>query len=239
MHNEHGKRRVGFTLIELLVVIAIIAILAAILFPVFARARENARRASCQSNLKQLSLSVFQYVQDYDSILPVLHKNDAGTSYISPFAALEPYFKSTQILVCPSAPRMQNVFPSIYSTQYGFPNYTDSNATGYAVRSVLNHDPTSANFRTVKLDSLPFPSITCLMAETDFQNGVGYFYTSTGAWMKKDRHLEGSNYAYLDGHVKWQKSEAIDNVYASKVPSRGGVTEAVGQTLTIVFGWME
>src|SRR5471032_3083434 len=60
------RRSRGFTLIELLVVIAIIAILAAILFPVFARARENARRASCQSNLKQIGLGIMQYVQDYD-----------------------------------------------------------------------------------------------------------------------------------------------------------------------------
>jgi prepilin-type N-terminal cleavage/methylation domain-containing protein len=64
--RHHG----GFTLIELLVVIAIIAILAAILFPVFARARENARRSSCQSNMKQIGLSLLQYVQDYDEVLP-------------------------------------------------------------------------------------------------------------------------------------------------------------------------
>jgi prepilin-type N-terminal cleavage/methylation domain-containing protein len=65
-----SRKRTGFTLIELLVVIAIIAILAAILFPVFARARENARRASCQSNLKQIGLAVYQYTQDYDEKCP-------------------------------------------------------------------------------------------------------------------------------------------------------------------------
>jgi len=69
------RRHTGFTLIELLVVVAIIAILAAILFPVFARARENARRSSCQSNLKQMSLAVIQYTRDYDESLPYVRPN--------------------------------------------------------------------------------------------------------------------------------------------------------------------
>jgi prepilin-type N-terminal cleavage/methylation domain-containing protein len=66
--QKETMRRTGFTLIELLVVIAIIAILAAILFPVFARARENARKSNCASNLKQMGLAIMQYVQDYDEI---------------------------------------------------------------------------------------------------------------------------------------------------------------------------
>src|SRR5437867_12863837 len=87
----------GFTLIELLVVIAIIAILAAILFPVFGRARENARRSSCQSNLKQVGLGFMQYVQDYDELMPnrLLGNVDLHTR-------LQPYIKSTQIFNCPS-----------------------------------------------------------------------------------------------------------------------------------------
>jgi len=89
--------RKGFTLIELLVVIAIIAILAAILFPVFARARENARRSSCASNLKNIGLGVIQYVQDNDEMLPL---NGAITS--GPTGTLQPYVKSKQIFQCPS-----------------------------------------------------------------------------------------------------------------------------------------
>ena len=87
----------GFTLIELLVVIAIIAILAAILFPVFARARENARKTSCLSNLKQLGLGFMQYTQDYERVIP--WAQDPGTT---PRTRLNPYTKSNQMWVCPS-----------------------------------------------------------------------------------------------------------------------------------------
>ena len=103
MQSQSRIVRRGFTLIELLVVIAIIAILAAILFPVFARARENARRASCQSNLKQIGLGVIQYAQDYDEKLPRSYA-DATTRPAGDtvFNQIQPYLKSTQILRCPS-----------------------------------------------------------------------------------------------------------------------------------------
>ena len=88
-------KRKGFTLIELLVVIAIIAILAAILFPVFAKAREKARQATCQSNLKQLGLAFFQYVQDYDGVLPPLRNmltNDSWGNVIVPYVSASKQF---------------------------------------------------------------------------------------------------------------------------------------------------
>ncbi|MBC8143513.1 MAG: DUF1559 domain-containing protein, partial [Armatimonadetes bacterium] len=102
--------RSGFTLIELLVVIAIIAILAAILFPVFAQAREKARQTSCLSNMKQIGLGLVQYVQDYDELNPTAYFHKAfnpasgGTAlgYIHWSALLQPYIKSNQIWVCPS-----------------------------------------------------------------------------------------------------------------------------------------
>ena len=94
----------GFTLIELLVVIAIIAILASILFPVFARARENAKRSSCQSNMKQIGLGMLQYVQDYDEkyIAVSSNGNIGGTPAISWPVAIYPYTKSREVLRCPS-----------------------------------------------------------------------------------------------------------------------------------------
>jgi prepilin-type N-terminal cleavage/methylation domain-containing protein len=99
-----GKK--GFTLIELLVVIAIIALLAAILFPVFARARENARRSSCLNNCKQMGIGIMQYVQDYDNTYPqgYYYPNDSSSAggYSQWTGTIQPYTKSWQAFVCPS-----------------------------------------------------------------------------------------------------------------------------------------
>jgi len=100
---KFNSKRSGFTLIELLVVIAIIAILAAILFPVFARARESARQSSCLSNMKQANTANLMYVQDYDETLPTLTR-DYSTSPVTTndiSLALQPYIKNTQIFYCP------------------------------------------------------------------------------------------------------------------------------------------
>lgn len=117
MFDTHlSPPRRGFTLIELLVVIAIIAILAAILFPVFGRARENARRTSCLSNQKQIGLGLMQYIQDYDESLPAVTwgdscadqaraRGDVNYNGLLSFPiSLQPYIKSYQLLVCPSDP---------------------------------------------------------------------------------------------------------------------------------------
>lgn len=111
--EKRSVKQAGFTLIELLVVLAIIGILAAILFPVFAKARENARRASCQSNLKQLGLGVLMYTQDYDENLPgniMINASttpeggyEVGSPYWMWYQLIYPYTRSMQIAVCPSS----------------------------------------------------------------------------------------------------------------------------------------
>ena len=121
--NCRKLKSFGFTLIELLVVIAIIALLAAILFPVFARARENARKSTCASNLKQIGLAVIQYAQDYDEIQVPAYSfsNTAASSNFSFWPGLlQPYAKSQQIFVCPDSKEVIDwVQGGLSYTQYG------------------------------------------------------------------------------------------------------------------------
>ena len=121
------KSRRGFTLIELLVVIAIIAILAAILFPVFARARENARRTSCLSNVKQIGLGIMQYVQDYDGVMPATNANGNNDESYVVAARLQPYVKSFQIFKCPSSSTPQGTIQAMQHDSGG--NYMSDPAT--------------------------------------------------------------------------------------------------------------
>ena len=163
--SHSGKS--GFTLIELLVVIAIIAILASILFPVFARARENARRASCQSNLKQLGLGFAQYLNDYDGRYPYGHdKADVQAYYGTPGYGtwfmdtseghlwtdkLQPYLKSTQLFVDPSTPFVNAAYGIRYLDGvrsgnvwigYGYNSYI--NGVGWANDFTYGYVPTEA-----------------------------------------------------------------------------------------------
>lgn len=133
----HGKR--AFTLIELLVVIAIIALLAAILFPVFARARENARKSSCANNLKQLGVAALQYVQDFDetysgSFMP----HPAGR--VSYAEVLFPYMKSVQILTCPSDASNFNSFDNDGAKNCALNPLTCNVPLTYAYNSIADGD---------------------------------------------------------------------------------------------------
>lgn len=243
------RRTTGFTLIELLVVIAIIAILASILFPVFARARENARRSSCASNLKQIALGVRQYVADNDGRL-VPRDRPVDNEFWNHFEPMDPYLKSTQVLFCPSAPRFRFADATAvkYNMHYGFPTNWNGSTNFVCAVAKLNASVVSPTL----LDSMPDASRTCLLGETT-QNGTGGNYASAGYGcstfgavtygnavdniLHTKRHLEGSNYAYLDGHVKWLKSEVVAEVYAAQGATGTGITEANAGNYPIVFAW--
>jgi prepilin-type N-terminal cleavage/methylation domain-containing protein/prepilin-type processing-associated H-X9-DG protein len=190
-------RRKAFTLIELLVVIAIIAILAAILFPVFARARENARRASCMSNLKQISLGFMQYTQDYDERYPMNFTLPTYTNFY--YATVSPYLKSTQIWSCPSASGPGSIYPG-----GGFKG-TDRIDYFYNT-NVAGGGPSSTTGTPKSLAAIDSPSEVFLLWDSESQFTYANMYTAEtrpGGAAGTGRHLEGENYAFADGHVKW------------------------------------
>jgi prepilin-type N-terminal cleavage/methylation domain-containing protein/prepilin-type processing-associated H-X9-DG protein len=186
--SAQGKTpKSAFTLIELLVVIAIIAILAAILFPVFARARENARRSSCQSNMKQIGIGILQYVQDYDERYPA-----GGTFYYRVLApgtppiaytwdmTMQPYIKNYQILSCPSDSATPEVeLPTIGKVRrsYAYANYIRS-IPGTGSASPLPDNPG----RTIA--AVPAPSLTVLLGERIGKYGDGSNPLQTDSWSR-------------------------------------------------------
>jgi prepilin-type N-terminal cleavage/methylation domain-containing protein/prepilin-type processing-associated H-X9-DG protein len=230
-----SARKKAFTLIELLVVIAIIAILAAILFPVFARARENARRASCLSNLKQIGLAAMMYTQDYDegypyalTLIPTDANTPGGTWFTDIWAwqqVLYPYTKSMQVYVCPSG--YGAVASKPYNGHYG--------ANLYLIQ--YGHSPVPPP-APIKLSSVQSAASTYMFMDA----GVYGMYTSqvlnatigtsgsnqylpgagdagttscqqTDSFYQSDcqsgRHFGGVNMAFADGHAKWLKSSVV------------------------------
>ena len=211
--DTSSYRRKGFTLIELLVVIAIIAILAAILFPVFARARENARRASCQSNLKQIGLGVAQYTQDYDEKMPNVEMSAGYWTTNGIWRNLvQPYLKSAQIFSCPS-----NTFDNRLPATNPIAAHYGANVAGIAYSGAATDRGlgifAGLNAAPISIAEIGFPSTTIAVAEnmgddggsfnidnTFFLNGtVNSNPNKTGLFAG---HLSTSNYLFADGHVK-------------------------------------
>jgi prepilin-type N-terminal cleavage/methylation domain-containing protein/prepilin-type processing-associated H-X9-DG protein len=230
-----GSKKSAFTLIELLVVIAILSILAAILFPVFARARENARRTSCLSNLKQLGLAAMQYTQDYDENYPAgffsttsSHTPPDGYFWVNYLwfwpQILHPYHKSTQVFYCPSAP----VTP-LNSTGRPAPYWGNYGANRLVMRG------SGATEAVVSLAAIPAASTTYLMMDSgnyilsiasataprgsyDYVPGLGdlgltaaspALLTDLPKDFQSGRHFGGVNVAFADGHAKWVKTSEV------------------------------
>lgn len=228
-----GKNKKAFTLIELLVVISIISILAAILFPVFARARENARRTSCLSNLKQLGLAVMQYVQDNDGGYPLAIFPESTTGENKPPGGvwsngywfwpqkLYAYHKSTAIFVCPSSSSNPD---QPHNGHYGvnrdvMPLSSDDKAPlkeSAIVSAATTYLGMDAGVYTVRYSNARNPS-----GKNNYIPGYGNARGTgvcnlTGsvapAWQtdcESGRHFGGVNVFFADGHVKWLKTEEV------------------------------
>ena len=239
--TSFSRRFRAFTLIELLVVIAIIAVLASILFPVFARARENARRTSCLSNLKQIGLAFHVYTQDYDENFPLTTVTGMTmTPQSSWTTSAQSYIKSVQVFRCPSdsssrwnAPVTPPSSPP-FTTSYILNDWFSSGKTGNYGKLSATQEPSRAILMSEKADE---PGMMLAAADHFHPQYWGTSPEETSMMMasvvwdsaKNEtrelallRHLEGFDSLYADGHVKWHRFEQLYNASGATAIERQG-----------------
>jgi len=223
--KDQSARTNGFTLIELLVVIAIISILAAILFPVFARARENARRASCLGNIKQLGLATMMYAQDYDETYPQYHcDRPGGGTRITWTQMVEPY-TSTQSSSNTNAGRAVQIYrcPSVsYDAEYAAnPNVFRwaSSSTAPATKMAALSAPASIYMimdgcgYVMPIANILAPSNLYFVPGSRQFVPASYQNVTTSTEKTSDfedgRHFGGIVIGFADGHAKWLKTAVV------------------------------
>ncbi len=228
------KMRGGFTLIELLVVIAIIAILAAILFPVFAQAREKARQTACLSNQKQIGNALMMYTQDYDETFPT-HSRGSGdwivTDYNNETLAasngryawmliIQPYLKNTQVYSCPDAQDNTTSAPPTAISRASY--YGNGVIFGKAIAVVPN--PASIIWVQEGIDTTK--NAVTRPSECPSTNTACGSLTGFRAWLASSYsniHSGGGNLLYCDGHAKWSKQASLlaSSYGINTVPTEG------------------
>ncbi|MHB8995159.1 MAG: prepilin-type N-terminal cleavage/methylation domain-containing protein [Armatimonadota bacterium] len=210
-------RRYGFTLTELLVVIAIIAVLASMLFPVLAKAREKARQVNCLSNIKQLNLGMLQYVADYDEQFPYYATGYFGAPvWLFWPHQLQPYLKSWQVLGCSSCPFVgrPTSFNGVYYPQRPCYGITDALWTNPNPISLGEVTTPSSKYLSFDSSHMKLGDVRAILtASLCGQWSCGANVSTTHEWLVP--HNGGVNIGYVDGHAKWLNGNTVWGEYTS------------------------
>lgn len=228
------RTRDAFTLIELLVVIAIIAILAAILFPVFAQAREKARQAACLSNVRQMALAVAMYGQDYDAF-PLYSKREGGQESRW-WNQIEPYVKSRVLFLCPTVPQLRYGRNMAYGYNYQYLGNTRgdcwnvpvnesaiqmpantlaiADSQGSGTRPCDNDEPTDPDYINLScLGNHGYAIDPPQLPPCKYGAGPNRYSTGGTPGVRVPpaaRHSGGANVAFVDGHAKWMRVDELN-----------------------------